>query len=317
MKQVLCLLYHRVSCLQEDVFNIAVTPETFESHMSFLSREYNIVRFEEDWNNIPDGKNIVITFDDGYYDNYYYALPILNRYKVPATFFITTGNIGTMHEFWWDKLITIISSEMTFPPQYQLKNDLYEYIWKTESYEKRLDMIKSVHFLMRRESFRSHDNWVSELEKWANVESEKLAVKGKNRPLSFIEFQEMAKNDLVTIGGHTIHHASLGGLTYNEQKEEIKGSIDKLRDLLGKDIEVFSYPFGGKCDYNQDTFRILEQCGIKKAATTEMRQCGYTDYKYEIPRCTVGECEIEVLEKKIAELFDRGGNNEDNIHRIL
>jgi len=48
---------------------------------------------------------LVITFGDGYADNIINALPLLERYQIPATIFISTLNINTKNEFWWDRLV--------------------------------------------------------------------------------------------------------------------------------------------------------------------------------------------------------------------
>lgn len=305
MKQVLCLLYHRISSLNQDIFNIAISPSIFEEQMACLSKKYNIIRFEDDWNSAVDGKNIVITFDDGYYDNYEVALPILKKYQVPATFFISTGYIGKSEEFWWDKLITLLTVKKQYPEQYHLKNELYDYIWQTDSVEKRLNMIKSMHTLLRLETYQIHSKWLGEIEKWADISYDEISnISLKNRSLSVEELQKMAQESLVTIGGHTVHHASLGGLSLQEQEKEIKESIDTLSTILKKNIEVFSYPFGGKCDYTQDTYSILKKYGVKKAATTESRQYNsMLDYKYEIPRWTVNSIDTENFERNIEELF--------------
>lgn len=100
------LLYHRVCNLNFDPWKLAITPEEFDNHMRYIKDNYNIMRFEDDWSNINE-KTIVVTFDDGYADNFYNAVPILKKYDIPATFFISTNNIGTNSEFWWDELATM------------------------------------------------------------------------------------------------------------------------------------------------------------------------------------------------------------------
>ena len=100
------LLYHRVSNLNFDPWKLAIAPEEFDNHMRYIRDNYNIMRFEDDWSNINE-KTIIVTFDDGYADNFYNAIPILKKYDIPATFFISTNNIGTNLEFWWDELATM------------------------------------------------------------------------------------------------------------------------------------------------------------------------------------------------------------------
>ena len=106
-KYVNVLLYHRVCNIDNDPWKIAVNPLAFEQQIKYLKDNFDILRFEDDWKNVKK-KSIVITFDDGYVDNFKYAVPILEKYNVPATIFISTDNIGKPDQFWWDELADMI-----------------------------------------------------------------------------------------------------------------------------------------------------------------------------------------------------------------
>lgn len=97
---VIILCYHRVADLACDKHELSVSPANFREQIRFLRENYHIVRFDEPW----DYKKMAfcITFDDGYADNLYEALPILKEFEVPATFFITAGFVGGKQEFPWD-----------------------------------------------------------------------------------------------------------------------------------------------------------------------------------------------------------------------
>jgi peptidoglycan/xylan/chitin deacetylase (PgdA/CDA1 family) len=80
----------------------------FEKQMQYLSKVYNPISLEKMAQHIQNGtslpsKAIAVTFDDGYQDNYENAYPILKKYNIPATFFLTTGFIGTGEIPAWDK----------------------------------------------------------------------------------------------------------------------------------------------------------------------------------------------------------------------
>jgi peptidoglycan/xylan/chitin deacetylase (PgdA/CDA1 family) len=99
------LAYHRVA-IDEDDIN-AVSLENFEKQMAFLKRRYSVIRLDELLSRMNAGLNdersVVITFDDGYLDNYTNAVPILEKYELPASFFISTGFIGSTKGFMHDK----------------------------------------------------------------------------------------------------------------------------------------------------------------------------------------------------------------------
>ena len=105
--RVLTLYYHRVNNLKTDYNLLCVSPIKFRQQMLYLKRNYQIVRFEENWN-LLDSDAVAITFDDGYIDNLEYALPILEELEVPATIFISTGTMNQNKELWWDELEQLI-----------------------------------------------------------------------------------------------------------------------------------------------------------------------------------------------------------------
>ncbi len=108
MKNLTILAYHRVFPEPRGV--LAVTPELFEQQLrSFLKKGYTAYtlcdvhkKFIKKGKKVPR-KTLVITFDDGYKDNYVYAFPILQRLKLPATIFLTAEYIGTARTFPWDE----------------------------------------------------------------------------------------------------------------------------------------------------------------------------------------------------------------------
>ncbi|VAW92007.1 Polysaccharide deacetylase [hydrothermal vent metagenome] len=87
------LMYHRVIKTTE-YDQLTVTPVVFDTQMQYLSRNYNVVSLDTATKALYSSKinsgNVVVTFDDGYLDNLEYALPILKKYNIPATIYVTT-----------------------------------------------------------------------------------------------------------------------------------------------------------------------------------------------------------------------------------
>ena len=105
--KALIICYH---CIKDKAYSHLRPTKVadFENQMRFLSKVYNPISLERMAQQIQNGtslpsKAIAITFDDGYQDNYENAYPILKKYNVPATFFLTTGFIGTGEIPAWDK----------------------------------------------------------------------------------------------------------------------------------------------------------------------------------------------------------------------
>lgn len=295
MKKVLCLLYHRVKDTEDDVYRISVKPDVFERQMQFLKENYQIIRFEEDWESC-DGENaVVITFDDGYWDNYEIAFPILERLQIPATFFISAGHIGTGEEFWWDKLVSLVSQEKSYPLKFTLEDELFHYTWNTGTMAERLELAKSLRYLLRMErDEKKFYDWIRQLQQWSGS----YDADPQNRLMTWDDVRHMAQSRHITIGGHTMVHRSLGSLSDDRQKDEIQGSVQKLEAEIGQSVTVFSYPFGGNMDYNKVTIDLLKENGIQKSATTRIAAWSKGISEYEIPRLTVGNWDMDVLRER-------------------
>src|SRR5438045_9462568 len=103
-------MYHRIAdaAHESDPWGLCVSPARFAEQLAVL-RECgtpltlrSLVR-EHERGDVPSG-GIVVTFDDGYADNLHAAKPLLERFDVPATVFVTSGQIAKDGEFWWDGL---------------------------------------------------------------------------------------------------------------------------------------------------------------------------------------------------------------------
>lgn len=96
VRKAAILMYHSVN--HNEVF-FTVSPDNFKKQIDYLNKKkYNVVSLVSlaDYlakKDIP-AKTIVLTFDDGYKDNYFNVFPLLKKYKFPATIFLSTGFIG-------------------------------------------------------------------------------------------------------------------------------------------------------------------------------------------------------------------------------
>src|SRR4029453_10445718 len=132
--RALILMYHRVTELPNDPYLLAVTPKHFAEQLEVIRRYGVPMRLRQMVEALKDGKvprrAVVITFDDGYADNLYTAKPLLERYEIPATVFMTTGHIGCPHEFWWDELDRLLLQPGTLPARLELSLDCRAWQWE-------------------------------------------------------------------------------------------------------------------------------------------------------------------------------------------
>src|SRR5690606_1573250 len=115
----LVLMYHRIASPSIDPWQLSVSAENFEQHLQVLQKSNRVVSLSQlvhhRHNNLCRKNKIAITFDDGYLDNFTVAKPLLEKYGLPATFFITSCNLDGQKEFWWDELGRIILQTPELP----------------------------------------------------------------------------------------------------------------------------------------------------------------------------------------------------------
>lgn len=101
------LLYHRIADVRDDPHHLSVSEVHFSEHIEWLASNTHVVSLSTLVKNLKNGvilpRTVCITFDDGYADNFYSALPILKQFQVPATVFITSRMIGKKNPFYWDE----------------------------------------------------------------------------------------------------------------------------------------------------------------------------------------------------------------------
>jgi peptidoglycan/xylan/chitin deacetylase (PgdA/CDA1 family) len=283
--QGLILLYHRVADANVDPWLMVVAPVHFAEQMDVLQRAFQPVRLDELAQAVAHGSTqrppVAVTFDDGYADNLYAALPILEANAVPATFFITTGGLARRSEYWWDTLERLLLWPRTLPETLQLTIAGQAFSWTLEGWgnypeaawaEQRqwrawqppptprhalfTALWEQLHLLPPEIRQRTLDD----LAGWAQSPSEP-----QQRSLGLDELQRLAQSPFVEIGAHSVTHPSLARLLSEAQRREIEDSQQWLAQHLQRPIRAFTYPFGKPVDYSPETIRLVREAGFERA----------------------------------------------------
>ena len=283
-------VYHRVCPEEERTLFANICPEEFEKQLRYLKKYFHIYSLENLVNVLNDHhsnykklENIaVVTFDDGYRDNYIYAYPILKKYKMPATIFLTSDNIGKDSLFWWDKIRYII-----YHSKKESVNIANLGSFSLDNNKKKLECI---HYLVNR--FKNmpsklRNKYILDLQNKCNV-SIPSGI-GKKLILSWDEIREMNENG-ISFGAHTLSHANLINLNLEEAKNEIVQSKAMIEDKLKSEIISFAYPYGSRF-YNCDIMKLVQNAGYLCAVKTtgEIIDQSKSYNPYGLPRFSVGD----------------------------
>ena len=326
--QTLILLYHRVADLKTDPQLLGISPEHFAEHLEYLSDHYTPISLSAlgraiEAKKIPD-KSVVITFDDGYADNFLNAKPLLEKYDIPATVFVASGYVGSNREFWWDELERLLLLPEDLPDKLELYINGTIHRWDL-TYEipgskkgagidprawnvtmdvnpgPEYQVYRDLHKLMKPLPYKQQESILSTLAEWAGVSR---TGRTTHRALTLDELKQLDQGGLIEIGAHTITHTMLSMQPVDVQKEEIIQSKISLEQTLDHQVQNFSYPYGGKADFNTDTVEKVRAAGI----TTACANYGLTLIKnadpYRLPRVLVRDWDIQVFSSRMKEWFD-------------
>ncbi len=204
----------------------------------FLLRDYQFIAPEDLEKGLEKDKSyVMITFDDGYYNNFY-SLPVLEEFQVPATYFITTRNLVSNTSYWWDVVYKYRTQEGVS----------LELVQEEQEYLKRFKHSEIDQYLL--------DNFGNScFNPWSDLD----------RPMSTEELKVFADHHLVTIGNHTHNHSILTNHTLEEATGEFKISNDILTEILGYCPNTMAFPNG---DYTSSLVEVANEAGFKYVFTT-------------------------------------------------
>jgi len=259
------LVYHRVND-EKDPFFPGSPIAVFERQMKYLVSNFNIISLEDAVERMVSkdvaDNTVVITFDDGYRDNYLNAFPILKDLSIPATIFLATDSIGSQRVLWHDRVFSAFR-ETRVEVLDDFGNNSQRYPLSTVE-EKLLAQGKFLNFLW---SLNDQDRLF-----WIDFLVEKLQVMDRKEVpglmLSWEEIRIMHENG-ISFGSHTMTHPILSKLPLDRAREEIQKSKRVIEERLRTPIRTFAYPKGSGDDFDDSTKRLLKEAGYACAVTTK------------------------------------------------
>lgn len=294
--QFVVLMYHRV-LRDDDPYIPYIQPgmyvreSSFAKQLEFLTDNYQVVSLQEMLDLIGAGQvskhrqYCVVTFDDGWLDNYQHAFPLLKRFSVPATIFLTASFVGTHRFFWHEKISRLFylarsESGNGAPRPGRIRDEsddtlamLKRHMFSGESSATAVDMAI--------EAMKSLP--VSQIEQLVDELAVELGIglEGERTMLSWDEIGEMGRNG-ISFGSHTCEHRILTRIDLREAALEIEASMEKLKSRELNYVPVFCYPNGL---YNEQIRSLVRDAGYSAAVTTKLgRQSGELKDPFTIAR---------------------------------
>jgi peptidoglycan/xylan/chitin deacetylase (PgdA/CDA1 family) len=282
--QLWVLMYHRILPKDDIRYRLEepgmiVTPDTFALHLRELKRHFEVMDLSE-WLALRASdqplprRACAITFDDGWYDNYEFALPIIEQEKVPATLFAVVEKISTDFQFWPNLVSALLASNATAVmlqhPVFARALQQVPRVQDTADREYCAAVIKALKQSTDAEIFAALAaiNW-----------QQQLAFDLPRGLMNWDELRAMTRSGLVNIGSHTCNHKRLNAeLPEADVLHEVVDSKTLLAQQVPDSVDVFCFPNG---DYNDTALRavtntysaaVTTQRGIVNARTTPAHQ---------------------------------------------
>jgi peptidoglycan/xylan/chitin deacetylase (PgdA/CDA1 family) len=287
-----CLTYHRISPdnFKPEPFSpnlvLQVPLAQFERQMKHLSENYQCLSLDDFIQRLRTGalepRSVAVTFDDGYRDNLDLALPVLKKYNVPATIYLTTGLMdGTTRSLWWE------INELAVRKLTRIELDWRgeKIVLNTSSTGSKKKAFSRLHSLFLNAGPDEQKEGVKQLCTQAGIEESRR----NPQALTWDEVVQLNQERLVTLGAHSVSHAVLSKLSENDLRRELLESKLALEKRLGHEVRHLAYPFGNSGSAGGREFRIARECGYHSAVTTRLGHVYgfHAAHSHAIPRITV------------------------------
>ena len=243
--------------------------------MLYLRQHYRLLHLEEAleelYTPLQEGKRVrdrripmVLTFDDGYRDNYTHAFALARELQIPITIFIIPGYIESGDYFWWlenERLVRRAqASEVTIEGRVYHLNQPKDRAMLAQAIKTRLRYSRSV---AEREAF------LADLRKALLVLSSVTLEEEAALPLTWAQVRKMEESGWVSFGGHTMHHPILAHLQDpTEVRLEVGECRTVLEQQLGHPVRTFAYPVGSLRNIGDEALRSVKAAGYEWAVTT-------------------------------------------------
>jgi len=257
---LITLNYHRIGDRSQTSIDSGVfsaTPERFEEQLNYLKAECDVIRVADIADVLTQGSKrrcVLITFDDGYVDNYEVVFPALKRVGLPAAIFLTTGFLDQRLVSWWDEIAWIVKQstrDVLMLPE----------SWQIEGLNRSADQAEVViRRLLRLAKSLAPESLADFLNDIAEAAGTGRAPRNAETApwMTWDMVREMHRGG-IDFGGHTVTHPVLSTCTLDQQRLEIQQSKTRIEQELGVPVTAFSYPVGQPWSFTAESVRLARE----------------------------------------------------------
>ena len=265
------MIYHGICIADHTRFNpIFLTVKTFEEHLQFYKKYFNVVSLDDYYQQkfSNDKFNVCLTFDDGFTNNHKYVLPLLTKYELPATFFITAIRAAG-YDILWSDFLSIVSKygpmDMAYQGKSYHKGKFNKYISKetgislTEElrntgFGEKAGAMKTLYPLAPFKKNKGEEDY------WLQMTKEQI--------------KELSASPFVTVGSHGYYHNDLARINFEDANKELLLAKEYLEDIIGKPVNSVAFPYGS---YSAEIVEKAKQAGYSQLLAMDFKSAADQD----------------------------------------
>lgn len=287
------LNYHRIGTTDGNVLDDATfsaSADSLHTQMTYLRRHFATPPAQQVLESIQrghfDDPSVLVTFDDGYRDNYDLAFPVLRDAGVPGCFFVVSGYVDQPSLPWWDHVayavkrtsVEVLTLDYPEPLTFDLRT--------TRRAVVTAGILRAYKRARPLDGQRFFDGFTAA----TGVEVDGAAL-SRDLFASWDALREMQAGGM-TIGSHTVTHPVLASLPPEAQRRELTQSRERIGEMLGLKPDLLAYPVGGPTAFTDTTQQLAREAGYRAAFS----YFGGLNHAERLAPYAIGRASVEIGE---------------------
>jgi len=254
-------MYHGVNASGDISINGRhLSANRFEKHLQYLKKHFDVLTLQEAFSSIgtqtKKKARVTITFDDGFENNLIYAAPLLKKYELPATFFVSSICVSEEADILWPDIIDMITAG-----QKSVSVQGFDFIKSDHGfYNSEIDLLLQNY--IKKQDRNEWDAIINELSEKYGLHEKKHLMRSENwKMMNAEQVKELSEFPLVEIGSHCHNHYNLASLSAENAIDELKKSKQLLEACTKKPVTSIAFPDGS---YSEDVKQQAYAAGYDK-----------------------------------------------------